>query len=153
MADEVPGPRRSLAEKVQWLLATATPGGKISDTDAAFRIYEATGEKITAMSLYRLRTGQSANPTRSTLDALARTFGVDPGFFFDDYASDAERLGLDQDQVELLAAVREAGMSTAEFRALTGLDGPARKIVADAIERAARAEARRLAAAHDPDED
>ena len=46
-----------------------------------------------------------------------------------------------QDQVELLALVRDAGITSAEFRALLGMDTEARKTVAGLIQRAARTEA------------
>ena len=74
------------------------------------------------------------------IQALATTFGVKPAFFFDDY--DEEKLGLLQDQVELLALVRDAGITSAQFRALLGLDDEGRKTFADMIRRVARAEAR-----------
>jgi hypothetical protein len=73
------------------------------------------------------------------IQALATTFGVNPGFFFDDY--DEEKLALLQDQVELLALVRDAGITSSEFRALLGMDAEARKTVASLIQRAAGTEA------------
>ena len=47
-------------------------------------------------------------------------------------------LGLWREQVELLALIRDAGITAAEFRAFLGLDGEGRKAVAGLIERAAR---------------
>ena len=73
------------------------------------------------------------------IQALATTFGVNPAFFFDDY--DEEKLALLHDQVELLALVRDAGITSAEFRALLGMDAEARETVAGLIRRAARTEA------------
>ena len=35
-------------------------------------------------TVWKLRNGQAANPQTKLLAALARTFGVHPGFFFDD---------------------------------------------------------------------
>jgi hypothetical protein len=64
---------------------------------------------------------------------------VEPAFFFGDY--DEEKLGLLQDQVELLALIRDAGITSAQFRALLGLDDEGRKTFADMIRRVARAEA------------
>ena len=59
------------------------------------------------------------------------------GFFLDDY--DEEKLGLWREQVELLALIRDAGITAAEFRAILGLDAEGRKVVAGLIQRAARA--------------
>ena len=64
---------------------------------------------------------------------------MNPAFFFDDY--DEEKLALLQDQVELLALVRDAGITSAEFRALLGMDTKTRKTVAGLIQRAGRTEA------------
>ena len=55
------------------------------------------------------------------------------------------QLGLLQDQVEPLALVRDASISSAEFRALLELNDDGRRVVADVIARTARAEAERLA--------
>ena len=83
--------------------------------------------------------GQQKNPQLRVIQALATTFGVEPAFFFDDY--DEAKLGLLQDQVELLAMVRDAGITSAQFRAFLGLDDAGRKTFADMIRRVARAEA------------
>ncbi len=42
--------------------------------------------------------------------ALARTFGVHPGFFFDDF--DENQAGLLHEQAELLALIRDARISS-----------------------------------------
>jgi hypothetical protein len=46
--------------------------------------------------------------------ALARTFGVHPGLFFDDF--DENQAGLLHQQVELLALVRNACVSSTQLR-------------------------------------
>ena len=89
--------------------------------------------------MWKLRNGQQKNPQLRVIQALATTFGVEPAFFFDDY--DEAKLGLLQDQVELLAMVRDAGITSAQFRAFLGLDDAGRKTFADMIRRVARAEA------------
>jgi transcriptional regulator with XRE-family HTH domain len=132
---------RTLADKVNWLIEQAHPAGRgpLSNAEACFLIYKVTGEEISVTTLWKLRNGQQKNPQLRVIQALATTFGVNPAFFFDDY--DEEKLALLQDQVELLALVRDAGITSAEFRALLGMDAEARKTVAGLIQRAARTEA------------
>ena len=123
---------RTLADKVNWLIEQAHPAdrGPLSNAEVCFLIHKATGEEISVTTLWKLRNGQQKNPQLRVIQALATTFGVNPAFFFDDY--DEEKLGLLQDQVELLALVRDAGITSAEFRALLGMDAEGRKTVAGA---------------------
>ena len=132
---------RTLADKVNWLIEQAHPAGRgpLSNSEVCFLIHKVTGEEISVTPIWKLRNGQQKNPQLRVMQALATTFGVEPAFFFDDY--DEEKLGLLQDQVELLALVRDAGITSAEFRALLGMDAEARKTVAGLIQRAARTEA------------
>ena len=95
-----------------------------------------TGEQISTTTIWKLRNGQLTNPQLRVIEALAKTFGVPAGFFLDDY--DEEKLGLWREQVELLALIRDAGITAAEFRAILGLDAEGRKAVAGLIERTAR---------------
>lgn len=134
-------PLRTLADKVNWLIEQAHPAGRgpLSNAEVCFLIHKVTGEEISVTTLWKLRNGQQKNPQLRVIQALATSFGVAAGFFFDDY--EEEKLGLLQDQVELLALVRDAGITSAEFRALLGMDAEARKTVAGLIQRAARAEA------------
>jgi transcriptional regulator with XRE-family HTH domain len=151
MPGEIPGngeaepALRTLGEKVRWLIETAHPAGRgpYSVNEVSFLIHKATGEQVSHTTIWKLANGQATNPSKRTIDALARTFGVPAAFFFDDY--DEEKLGLLKDQVELLTLIRDAGITSAEFRALLGLDPEGRKAVADAIARTAAAEAQRLA--------
>lgn len=131
---------RSLADKVNWLIEQAHPAGRgpLSNAEVCFLIHKVTGEEISVTTLWKLRNGQQKNPQLRVIQALATTFGVNPAFFFDDY--DEEKLALLQDQVELLALVRDAGITSAEFRALLGMDAEARKTVAGLIRRTARTE-------------
>jgi transcriptional regulator with XRE-family HTH domain len=132
---------RTLADKVNWLIEQAHPAGRgpLSNAEVCFLIHKVTGEEISVTTLWKLRNGQQKNPQLRVIQALATTFGVNPAFFFDDY--DEEKLALLQDQVELLALVRDAGITSAEFRALLGMDAEARKTVTGLIQRAARTEA------------
>ena len=141
---------RTLADKVNWLIEQAHPAGRgpLSNAEVCFQIHKVTGEQIATTTIWKLRNGQQKNPQLRVIQALATTFGVEPAFFFDDY--NEEKLGLLQDQVELLALVRDAGITSAEFRALLGMDSEARKTVAGLIQRATRTEA--LARGGDRDE-
>lgn len=135
---------RTLAEKVRWLIDTAHPAdrGSYSISEVCFLIHKATGEQVSHTTIWKLANGQSQNPSKRLIELLARTFGVPPAFFFDDY--DQEQLGLLKEQVELLTLIRDAKITSAELRALLGLNSEGRKAVADAIQRTARAEAQRL---------
>ena len=135
---------RTLAEKVRWLIDTAHPAdrGPYSISEACFLIHKATGEEVSHTTIWKLTNGQSKNPSKRLIELLARTFGVPPAFFFDDF--DEEQMGLLKEQVELLTLVRDAKITTAQLRALLGLDDEGRKAVADVITRTARAEAERL---------
>ena len=136
---------RSLAEKVRWLIETAHPAdrGPYSIAEVCFLIHKATGEQVSHTTIWKLANGQSKNPSKRLIELLARTFGVPPAFFFDDY--DEEQLGLLKEQVELLSLIRDAKITSAEFRALLGLNAEGRKAVADVIRRTAHAEAQQLA--------
>jgi transcriptional regulator with XRE-family HTH domain len=134
-------PLRTLADKVNWIIEQAHPAGRgpLSNAEVTFLIHTVTGDEISVTTLWKLRNGQQANPQLRVLQALATTFGVDPAFFFDDY--DEKKLGLLRDQVELIALVRDAGITSAQFRMLLGMDDEGRKVFADMIRRVARTEA------------
>lgn len=129
---------RTLAEKVEWLISRAQQAGqgKLSNQDVCFLIARATGEEISPTTIWKLRNGQATNPQMRVIEALARTFGVPPAFFFDDYG--VGDLGLLEEQVEVLALVRAAGIRSVELRALAGLSPEGRQAVAGLIARTAR---------------
>src|SRR2546429_93703 len=93
-----------------------------------------TGEKISTTTIWKLRNGQLTNPQLRVIEALAKTFGVPAGFFLDDW--DEGKSGPWREQVELLALIRDSGITTAQFKTLLGLDDEGRKVVADLIRRA-----------------
>ena len=137
------GPRlETLADKISWLMEHANPGGRgpLSHQDVSYLMLEVAGEKFSPTAIWGLKTGKQTNPGYRVIQALAKVFGVEPGFFFDDY--DEEKLGLVKDQVELLALVRDAKISSVQFRALMGMDSEGREMFADMIRRVAVAEAR-----------
>jgi transcriptional regulator with XRE-family HTH domain len=98
-----------------------------------FKIHEVTGEKVSTTTIWKLRNGQLTNPQLRVIQALARTFGVPGGFFLEDY--DEGKLGLQQEQVELLALIRNSGMTAAEFKTLLKLDDEGREVIAGLIRR------------------
>ncbi len=82
-ADGKPG--HSLAERIETLRRAVTPAGTRLPSDAAVAtaIAAKTGAQVVdENTLYRLRTGRSANPSMKVLKALADHFQVSPGFFF-----------------------------------------------------------------------
>ena len=135
-------PLETLADKISWLMEHAHPGwrGPLSAQDVSYLMLEAAGEKYSPNAVWRLKTGEQENPGYRVIRALAKVFGVEPGFFFDDY--DEEKLGLVRDQVELLALVRDAKITSVQFRALMKMDPEGREAFADMIRRVAIAEAR-----------
>ena len=133
-------PLRTLADKVNWLIDQAHPAGRgpYSNAEVAALIEKVTGEEFSHTTIWKLRNGQAANPQMRLIQALATTFGVPPAFFFDDY--DQEQAGQLREQVELLALMRDSGVTSAQLRALAALTPAARQAVADLIEHTTRTE-------------
>lgn len=125
---------RTLAEKVNWLIEKAHPAGRgpYSNAEVSALIEKVTGEQFSHTTIWKLRNGQAANPQMRLVQALARTFGVPPAFFFDEY--DDDQAGQLMDQVELLTLMRDSGVTSAQLRALAGLTPAARQAVVDLIE-------------------
>src|SRR6266568_941889 len=136
-------PPRTLADKVNWLIERAHPAGRgpYSNAEVIALIEKVTGEQFSHTTIWKLRNGQAANPQMRLIEALARTFGVPPAFFFSDY--DDQQAGPLREQVELLALVRDTGVTSAQLRALLELTPAARQAVADLIEHTARTEAQK----------
>jgi transcriptional regulator with XRE-family HTH domain len=124
---------RTLADKMNWLIDRARPAGRGPYTNAelAALIERATGKQVSHTTVWKLRNGQAANPQMKLIAALARTFGVHPGFFFDDF--DENQAGLLHEQVELLAPVRNACVSSTQLRVFLGLSPEARQAIIDLI--------------------
>jgi transcriptional regulator with XRE-family HTH domain len=140
---------RTLADKVNWLIDRAHPAGRgpFSNNEVAGLIRDVTGEDVSYTTIWKLRNGQAQNPQKRLIEALARTFGVPPAFFFDDYG--AGQAGLLQEQVELLALVRDARITGAQLRAILELSPQARQAIADLVEATARDDSRRHRSEHD----
>jgi len=141
---------RTLADKVNWLIDRAHPAGRgpFSNSEVAALIKDATGEEVSYTTIWKLRNGQAQNPQKRLIEALARTFGVPPAFFFDDYDEQATLLA---EQVELLALVRDARISSTQLRAILELSPQARQAIIDLVQATAREDARRHRS--EPDED
>ena len=133
---------RTLADKVNWLIDRAHPAGRgpFSNNEIAALIKDATGEEISYTTVWKLRNGQAQNPQKRLIEALAKTFGVPPAFFFDDYD---EQAGMLKEQVELLALVRDARISSTQLRAILELSPEARQAIVSLAEATARDDPRR----------
>ena len=133
---------RTLADKVNWLIDRAHPAGRgsYSNNEIAALVKDATGEDVSYTTIWKLRNGQAQNPQKRLIEALAKTFGVPPAFFFDDYH---EQAGMLKEQVELLALVRDARISSAQLRAILELSPEARQAIVSLVEATARDDPRR----------
>jgi transcriptional regulator with XRE-family HTH domain len=137
---------RTLADKVNWLIDRAHPAGRgpYSNNEIAALITKTTGEDVSYTTIWKLRNGQAQNPQKRLIEALAKTFGVPPAFFFDDY----DQAGLLREQVELLALVRDANISGAQLRAILELSPQARQAIISLVEATARDDTRRQRSEH-----
>lgn len=135
-------PLKTLADKVNWLIDQAHPAGRgpYSLEELSDLIERSTGEKVSYTTIWKLRNGQAQNPQKRVIEALAKTFGVPTAFFFDDY--DPQAIGLLQEQVEMLALIRDSGITAVQLRAIASLPDDARQAVVSLIEATARAESR-----------
>ena len=136
----------TLADKVNWLIDRAHPAGRgpYTNNEVADLIEKTTGEQISYTQIWKLRNGQAQNPQMRLIEAMARTFGVPAAFFFPEF--DDKQAGLLQDQVELLATIRDARVDTEQLRAILGLSPEARRAITDLIAVTARDEARKRGA-------
>src|SRR6516164_330724 len=139
---------RTLADKVNWLIDRAHPAGRgpFSNNEVVALIKDVTGEEVSYTTIWKLRNGQAQNPQKRLIEALARTFGVPPAFFFDDYH---EQAGLLEEQVVVLALVRDARLSSAQLRAILALSPQGRQAITDLVAATARDDTRRHRGEHD----
>lgn len=137
---DVPAPGPTLADKIDFLFKTVYPQGRgpYSYAEAAEEITKITGEKISHTTLWKLRTGRAANPTKRLIEGMAKFFQVSPAYFFDDEV--AERVG---QQVEVLALIRDAQIERSQLRSLGELSAEGRRVIAEMIESVARMEQER----------
>ena len=127
----------SLAAKIDKLFQVVRKPNReqYSHDEVARACREATGESFSTTYLWQLRTGRRDNPTKRHLEALAQFFQVSPAYFFDD-----EQSAKIAEELELLGALRDAGVRNVALRAVTlspaGLD-----TINDMIDAIARREA------------
>lgn len=127
----------SLAAKIDKLFQVVRKPNReqYSHDEVARACREATGESFSTTYLWQLRTGRRDNPTKRHLEALAQFFQVSPAYFFDD-----EQSAKIAEELELLGALRDAGVRNVALRAVTlspaGLD-----TISDMIDAIARREA------------
>ena len=113
----------SLAAKIDKLFQVVRKPSReqYSHDEVAKACREATGESFSTTYLWQLRTGRRDNPTKRHLEALAQFFEVSPAYFFDD-----EQSAKIAEELELLGALRDAGVRNVALRAVTlspaGLD-------------------------------
>lgn len=101
--DEARPARPTLADKLNTLFDTVRDerGREFSNQ----RVAAAVG--VSDAYIGYLRRGERTNPTKSSLEALARFFGVAPEFFFD--TATTERVTEQLRQLRLLSRLRDAG--------------------------------------------
>ncbi len=137
--DEPQSRMSPLASKIDRLFQIVLRADRepFSNEEVARACREATGESFSATYLWQLRTGRRDNPTKRHLEALAGFFRVPAAYFFDDTQS-AEIA----EQLELLGALRDAGVRSVALRAVT-LSSEGLDTVSDLIDVIGRREAQR----------
>jgi transcriptional regulator with XRE-family HTH domain len=135
--DQAPDEPGVLARRLQHLFATVHPPdrGPYTLKEAVAAINEAAGKQLISYNyLYQLHRGTKSEVGHSRLAAIARFFGVPVSYFSDDQT--AARA---DEQLELLAALRDAGVQHVAFRA-AGLSPASLRAVLAVIENARRLE-------------
>ena len=130
---------------MNWLISTAHPAGRgpYSSAEVAALIRKTTGEPVSHTTIWKLRNGQATNPQKRLIEAMARTFGVRPAFFFGDH--DVNQADLVQEEVEMLAMIRDARITADQLRPFLRLSPEARQLIIGFVTVVARDEARRRA--------
>ena len=99
-----PGERstpRTLPEKIDYLIRHVHPRDRKPYTHP--EIAEATG--LSTGLLSALRSGKNTNPTKDTLERLARFFGVSEAFFFTSSATSCAATSSPNPRPDVLAAL------------------------------------------------
>jgi transcriptional regulator with XRE-family HTH domain len=79
-----------------------------------WRLARSTGLPRCHTTIWKLRNGQATSPQKRLIEAMARTVGVRPSFFFGDHAEN--QADLIQDEVEMLAMIRDASITVDQLR-------------------------------------
>lgn len=129
--DTEPEPRRTLAERLEYLFRTVHEPGRreYSNEEVAAAITRDQDVAISASYIWYLRTGQRDNPTFKHLNALARFFGVPPAYFFDNATSARVEA-----ELALLTAMKDIGVRDLALRA-AGLSPKSLEAINDVISR------------------
>jgi len=96
---------RPLHEKIDHLFRTVRnpdTGKPYTLREAAARLAELGSTRVTHVYLSNLRNGEKTNPNLELITSLAKMFGVEPTYFFDDTV--AERV---DDQLAALYAMKD----------------------------------------------
>jgi transcriptional regulator with XRE-family HTH domain len=126
-----------IAQRLDHLFAIVHPPGRGPYTlrEAADAINKAAGTTIISASyLSQLRKGQRTEPSHSRLTAIARFFGVDVRYF-----SDNQTAAQTDEQLELLAAMRDNGVRSVALR-LNGLSAASLAAIQAVVENARQLE-------------
>jgi len=125
-------PGKSLAERLDFLFKTVRQPG----TNREFTFAQVQdrcremGYKLSDSSIQSLRNGSSVNPTISTLEALARFFGVPATYFLNQDEDETAAVVRD---LQLLAAMQDEGIRSIAMRA-AGLVPNNREVILQVIE-------------------
>ena len=104
--------------------------------EVAALIRKTTGERVSHTTIWKLRNGQATNPQKRLIEAMARTFGVRPMFFFGGHGEN--QAGLIQDEVEMLAMIRDASITADRLRPFLRLSPQARQLIINFVTVVAR---------------
>lgn len=105
---------QTLAEKIDRLfLVFRRPDGREWSAEAVASAIAEQGDKISGVYIHMLRSGRKDNPTKKHLEALARFFGVDVSYFYEDSLT-PEQLNL---ELEVHAAMRDRSVRMVALRA------------------------------------
>ncbi|MEU4245729.1 helix-turn-helix transcriptional regulator [Actinoplanes sp. NPDC026619] len=104
----------SVAEKLDRLFTRIRENGRNEFTYSAVAkaIQEQQGVSISHTYIWQLRTGRRENPTIQHLSAIAKFFGVPVAYFLNDRETSKV-----ESELELLSAIREAGVTEIALRA------------------------------------
>lgn len=141
----------TLAEKLEYLfdkirptgreLGAEPPGRKYTTKEIANKINQAAdgdphGVTISAAYVGEMRRGITTDPRTSHVVAMAKAFGVDPGFFVDRKITHQV-----QEQIELLNELRDTGVQTIALRQVLqqqGLSDDSARLIEQLVDRCRR---------------
>jgi transcriptional regulator with XRE-family HTH domain len=115
VAGEQESRRVVIAERLDHLFATfKKPGGRrYTMREVADAINDQAGQQVISVQyLSQLRRGERSVPSYEKLAAIAKFFGVDVLYFSDDLAASRT-----DEQMEVLQAMRDAGVRSVALRA------------------------------------